>query len=160
VDPIARVAARVVLLDPEDTFLLIRSHDPDRPDGPTWWHVPGGGLDAGETVEQAAQREIAEEVGVVLDAVGPCVGTRTTRFTFGGLPYVQAESFFVVRLPARVEVSAVSWTDVEKRATLDWRWWSVADLGTTLDTVYPSGLADLVSGWLRTGPPTQPLDIA
>ena len=32
------------------------------------WAFPGGRIDAGETPEQAALRELAEEVGVVLDA--------------------------------------------------------------------------------------------
>lgn len=32
------------------------------------WALPGGGMDAGESPEQAALRELAEEVGLVLDA--------------------------------------------------------------------------------------------
>ena len=32
------------------------------------WALPGGRMDAGETPEQAALRELAEEVGLVLDA--------------------------------------------------------------------------------------------
>jgi 8-oxo-dGTP pyrophosphatase MutT (NUDIX family) len=160
VQPIPRTAARVVLLDPDGAFLLIRSHDPDLPGGPTWWHVPGGGLDAGETCEQAAARELQEEVGVELGEVGPCVGTRTTRFRFGGLDYVQEESFYVVRLAGRVEVVTDAWTDVERRSNLGWRWWTLDELGRSEDTVYPPGLADVVCTWLASGPPTPPMRIA
>jgi len=121
-EPIPRVAARVVLLDPSDAFLLIQAHDPFLADSPTWWHVPGGGLDPGETPEQGAIREIAEEVGIQLADVGPAVGLRTSRFQFGGLGYVQRETFFVVRLPARVDVDDAKWTEVERKSTLDWAW--------------------------------------
>lgn len=158
--PIPRTAARVVLIDPVDAFLLIKSHDPSLDDSPVWWHVPGGGLDPGETPEQGAIREIAEEVGVRLDAVGPPVGTRTTRFTFGGRRFVQQESFFVVRLPERVEVDSAAWTDLEKRATLDWRWWTVEEVAATTETVYPRGLVSLVSGWLANGPGPRPVEVA
>jgi 8-oxo-dGTP pyrophosphatase MutT (NUDIX family) len=160
VDPIARVAARVVLLDPRDAFLLIRSHDPFVEDGPSWWHVPGGGLDPGESAEQGAIREVAEEVGLRLATVGPPAGARTTRFTFGGRSYAQEETFFVVRIPTRVEVDPTGWTDIEKRSTLGWRWWTLAELAASRETIYPAGLADLVRGWLTGGPAPRPVQIA
>lgn len=156
-EPVRRVAARVVLLDPDGASLLIRSHDPDVVDGPTWWHVPGGGLDPGETPQQAAIREIYEETGLRLADVGPCVGTRTTFFTFLGAAYRQEESFYVVRLPERIEIDDTSWEEVERRATLGWRWWTVDELRVTTETVYPRGLPDLISGWLTAGPPAEPI---
>ncbi|HKF91793.1 MAG TPA: RNA pyrophosphohydrolase, partial [Acidimicrobiia bacterium] len=40
------------------------------------------------------------------------------------------------------------WDEVEQRALLDHRWWTVDELRTTDETVYPSELADLVSAVL------------
>ncbi|WP_018500415.1 NUDIX hydrolase [Parafrankia discariae] len=154
--PVLRRAARVVLFDPADAFLLIRSHDPDLPDGPTWWHVPGGGLDPGEEPAQAAAREIREEVGVTVADLGPCVATRTAYFTFLGVDYRQEESFFVARLPHRVDVDDAAWSAVERRATLGWHWWTLPELRTTPDTVYPPALAPFLTTWLTTGPPATP----
>ena len=41
-----RRAARVVVLDPEDRLLLINARDPLRRNGPGWWEIPGGGIEA------------------------------------------------------------------------------------------------------------------
>ena len=56
-----RRAARVVVLDPLDRILLINASDPLHRNGPGWWEIPGGGIDHGESTEDAARRELWEE---------------------------------------------------------------------------------------------------
>jgi 8-oxo-dGTP pyrophosphatase MutT (NUDIX family) len=55
-----RTSARVILIDPSDRVLLLAARDPA--DQRVVWFVPGGGVEEGETLEQAAVRELAEEV--------------------------------------------------------------------------------------------------
>jgi ADP-ribose pyrophosphatase YjhB (NUDIX family) len=55
------VAVGVVLLDAQDRVLLVRR---GRPPSPGRWTVPGGGVELGESLEQAALRELREETGL------------------------------------------------------------------------------------------------
>lgn len=54
-----RVAAYSVIVDNHDRLLLTRWVDGPR----NMWTLPGGGLKAGETPQQAARREAMEETG-------------------------------------------------------------------------------------------------
>lgn len=53
--------AGIVLLDNEGRVLLIRRGD----DGN--WCIPGGVVEPGETIEEAAIREVLEETGLIVD---------------------------------------------------------------------------------------------
>jgi len=51
-----------------DAALILTRRNADLRNHPGQWALPGGRVDAGETAEEAALRELAEEVGLVLDA--------------------------------------------------------------------------------------------
>jgi 8-oxo-dGTP diphosphatase len=58
-----RVRAAVAVLR-QGQILLVQHTKADR----SYWLLPGGGLDWGESLHQAAQREVAEETGVEVSA--------------------------------------------------------------------------------------------
>ena len=64
-----RPTSRVLLFDRDDRILLFLTTAPDT-SGVARWLTPGGGVDAGETFEQAARRELFEETGLVVEALG------------------------------------------------------------------------------------------
>lgn len=57
------MGVRVILLDQTKTKVLLVHHT--YIDG---WHFPGGGVDAGETIEHAALRELREECSIAPEA--------------------------------------------------------------------------------------------
>jgi 8-oxo-dGTP pyrophosphatase MutT (NUDIX family) len=139
-----RVAARVLVIDDGGAVLLLRGCDPAEPERGTWWMTPGGGLDAGETAEAAARRELREETGLDLDDLGPVVFRRSTEFDFEGVHYRQRELFFCARAP-RFAIDDAGWSDVERRSVLGHRWWTHAELVATDETLYPETLARILA---------------
>ncbi len=60
------------LIFSKDGKLLMGKKDPTKGGVyPDCWHIPGGGIDEGETLEQALQREIKEEVGIDVSPYNP-----------------------------------------------------------------------------------------
>jgi ADP-ribose pyrophosphatase YjhB (NUDIX family) len=150
-----RRSARVLLLDDQDRLLLFCGVDPHVPDV-RFWFTPGGGVEDGESLTDAALRELAEETGCADVELGPAVWTRAAGFDFEGERIEQHETFFMVRVPAW-EVDTAGFTDLEQRAVLWHRWWTVDELRVTAETVYPGGLARHLADLLRDGPPARPV---
>jgi len=64
--PVVGVGA--VVLEAERVLLIKRGHAPLKGQ----WSLPGGGVETGETLEQAVAREVLEETGLTVE-VGPIV---------------------------------------------------------------------------------------
>ena len=104
-DPIHRTAARLLPVSPTGRILLLQGQDPAHP-GDLHWISIGGAVDAGESHEQAAVRELAEETGIqasVEEVRGP-LGTGTHPFSWDGTDYVSHSTFYAIPIAADVEV--------------------------------------------------------
>jgi 8-oxo-dGTP pyrophosphatase MutT (NUDIX family) len=151
--PTLRRASRILLIDDADRLLLFRANLGDR----EVWITPGGGLDEGETFEQAALRELWEETGITDVVLGPCVWTRTHTFTFYDRVFTQHERYFVVRTHARA-ISQEHWDEEEQRDLVEVHWWTLAELEQSPDTFAPRTLAALLPPILAGQHPTEPID--
>jgi len=120
-------AASVALVDRDRVLLIQRARKPYF----GMWSLPGGRLEPGETAEQAAEREIFEEVGLRAWRLHPI-----RRMVLG-------EGGFVLQVFA---TEAFEGEVVASDEVTDWRWVRAEEIGGLHAT---PDLAAVVAGALR-----------
>ena len=141
-----RAASRLIVLDPEARLLLFRfAFNRGALAGRTNWALPGGGIELGETPEQAAIRELREETGIMVDGVGTAIGERSYKMRLpSGEVVAGHETYFLVRIAAVSDISRDGWTKLETEIIAEHRWWTVGELKATSETVYPVNLMTML----------------
>lgn len=112
-------AASVALLRRQDVLLIQRQRAPSE----GLWTLPGGRLEPGETAEQAAAREVKEELGLSVFALRPVKTVLLGKARDFPLAVFATEGFEGGILPDPLEVR-------------DWRWvraGQLSGLRTTFD---------------------------
>jgi 8-oxo-dGTP pyrophosphatase MutT (NUDIX family) len=143
VTPLDRPSARVIVIDGTDSVLLFLVKDPLDPKPPLWI-TPGGGINPGEALGEAAARELCEETGLVIDPaeLGDPIATCRGEWTFRGQPLYSVETFFAWRTD-RFEPSTAGWEPLEHEVHAAWRWWTIEEITTTKERVLPARLGDV-----------------
>jgi 8-oxo-dGTP pyrophosphatase MutT (NUDIX family) len=144
---IVRPTARLIALDPDSAVLLFRCRFDDDPNLPrTFWVLPGGGVEPGESYENAARRELCEETGIAIDAVGPCVLEEEQpgrHPAFGDRDIVYRDRVFLTRLTAS-DVASLRPDAVKESGYQEHRWWTLDELDRTDETIRPEALPTIV----------------
>jgi len=149
--PLPRRAARVLLLGPDDHVLLV-AHAPDA--HRRVWTAPGGGLRDDETHQEAAHRELQEEIGIE-EEPGPWIWSRRVTFSFRGCWIDQDERWFLTRT-THAEAEAAPLDDP---GAITARWWSLDELHGTDAELAPAALGHHLGILLAEGPPEEPVDV-
>jgi 8-oxo-dGTP pyrophosphatase MutT (NUDIX family) len=111
-----RQAVRAVVVAPDGRTLMLHYEN----EYEDWWIPPGGGVDPGESDEQALRRELREELGCEDFEIGPLLFESERWFLLDGYGG-QRNRVYLVRTPY-FDVRVVS----EAR---DARWFTLEELG-------------------------------
>lgn len=147
---------KLLLLDEDDRVLLIRAEDPQTQ--ANCWYPVGGGVEVGETLQQAAVREAYEETGLVGLPPGSLVWQRDHTYEFDGRVIDVHEKWLMHRV-GRFDPTPAALSEYEVRSIVGFRWWNIEDLIEATETIFPPRLGHLLKNLLTGGVPAEPLDI-
>ena len=140
-----REAVRGLVVDPASRTLLVRFEG-----WRSWWTSPGGGVEPGETDEQALARELAEECGLREYELGRLVWTRESHFLdeagYGG----QRERHYLVQTDAFEPLPDWSPQQLAGEGIEELRWFTADELDSVVTA--PLGLGSLLGELVEDGP--------
>ncbi|MDQ1084788.1 MULTISPECIES: NUDIX hydrolase [Microbacterium] len=141
--PRTRRTARVLVFDENGALLLMKQHWGRRVRPPRWLTV-GGGIDPGEDAATAAVRELYEETGLTVDAVGEPVAYRDIALPPAEEYERRTAVYFVLRT-SRFEIARDAWTESEQDDIVDVRWFTPAELAASDEDFDPEDVRGILA---------------
>lgn len=146
-----RETARGVILHDNNLLLLRRTRQNSEGKIDNWLSIPGGGLDPGETPQQAVVRELQEELGITATIDSflakqdvPVDESRHYYFLCSileGEPHIQEQSEEYERMQSEIpNTYAIEWTNAADPKLLNELFWAYARAYVEFEPFLHSGL--------------------
>ncbi|WP_100445356.1 NUDIX hydrolase [Glycomyces xiaoerkulensis] len=152
---VRRRSARVLIVDESDRVLLLHSSGFVTPES-QYFVTVGGAVDEGESLAEAAAREVFEETGL---RVAPSDLEPTVARTAGELWFGQEEaSYFFLRTP-RFDLDFDGLEGTEVQEITGYAWLGPDQLREVDDSVFPVPIAALVERCVSGDIPAVPVEL-
>ncbi|MEM7348063.1 MAG: NUDIX domain-containing protein [Chloroflexota bacterium] len=150
-------SVRALIVTPDNRILLIQSREPDS--GQLLWCPPGGGIEAGETLEESLRRELYEETGMRALPPFKHVWNRQATFTWAGEKIIQQETYYLIHTswfkPSMINNPEKGEID----SFLQFHWWPVNSIKTSDALFIPENLGRHLSELLAEGIADYPIEV-
>ena len=154
-----RKSSRAILLNSENKIFLFKFEFAMLSEHKTLWVTPGGGVESGESFEQALNRELYEELGLEIDGSYQCIYIRNKPFTTkSGEEFISEERYFLVKID-NPNLSFNNMTQTEKRLTKDYKWWSVDEINSSSEVFFMDKLGAKIVKIIDGDIPEEPVEI-
>ncbi|AIJ10037.1 MULTISPECIES: NUDIX hydrolase [Edwardsiella] len=159
---VTRHAVRVILIDSNQSVLLLSTKDASNPDFIESWEVPGGGANPNESIHETAIREILEETGIKLtsDDLSNPLWKRDVLYSYRGERRLQHETICIAHInksSPRLNLSGREPFETEDHQR--YKWWSVKELQNTRATLYPKSLGTHITALINQKTVEEPIEI-
>ncbi len=143
-----RPAARLLVIDPQNRILLFNfKFDKGPLKGQNYWATAGGGIEPGESCEEAARRELLEETGST-ESISEKIYFRRATFQIPSGEFVEAEEHYFLVTVSHSKIDYSNHTEMEKQVMREHHWWTREELEATSLTVFPENILEILEPYL------------
>ena len=157
-----RKSSRAIVLNKQNQIFLFRYTFDFFAEKESVWITPGGGLEEGESFEQALKRELFEELGIELSGSDftPQIYYRFPLYELKNGETVRSEErFYLVRLD-ETEFSYTNWTESENKRMTAGKWWSVEEIKASGEKFFSEDIVEILERLSSEQTPKEPIEIA
>ena len=160
-----RDSVKVLLLNEDNELLLIHADDPKTTsaDGKSlgrFWFLIGGKIEPGETLEEAAIREVHEETGIREEEIelGPIVWYGQYDLVLSGTLTHLKQTFLIAKTKQK-STTLANLTPEEQEVIQKTAWFTLEEIINSPEVIYPILLPRYLPDILSGNYPEKPLEI-